>query len=184
MDLPRVTEILKSVGLINTDWFTDEARTRGEYVHLACAYLDEGTLDVASLDPQIEGYVRAYDAWRRASGIGKIQWIETTLTDPQGRYRGTPDRVLITRPRNLVDIKSGQPMAFHKWQLSAYVSMLPDPYSYERMGVYLKNDGTYSVKVFPKADYQKDLAVFLSALNVFYAKREMENRNGNRSETA
>jgi hypothetical protein len=175
MDLPRVTEILKAAGLIDTTYMTDQGRDRGVAVHLSCQFYDEGTLDYSSITPEIEGYLRAYDAWKRDSGIEQIEWIERTLVDPQGRYKGTPDRVLIARPRRLIDLKSGAPMDWHQVQLAAYVSMLPDPYSYERVGVYLHDDGTYRIKLYPKSDYAADLAVFMSALNLHNWKKGKTN---------
>ena len=41
-NLPSVTEILRSVGLIDATWYTEEARQRGTAVHLACEYWDSG----------------------------------------------------------------------------------------------------------------------------------------------
>jgi hypothetical protein len=175
MDLPRVTDILKEAGLIDTTWLTEYGRERGTAVHLACQFYDEGTLDYASVSPEIEGYLRAYDAWKRESGIQEFEWIEGPLQDPQGKYRGTPDRILVTRPRKLIDLKSGIPMDWHALQLAAYVTMLDDPYSYERLGLYLSVDGTYSVRVFPKSEYNSDLNVFLSCLNIVNWKRGKSN---------
>lgn len=172
--LPRVTGILKDAGLIDTTWFTAGACERGSAVHLACQYLDEGDLDISSLDPQLEGYVRAYCAWKHDSNITGIQWIEMPMQDPLGMYRGTPDRVLITRPRMLADLKTGQYHPSHKWQTAAYVNCLQDPYSYSRIGVYLTKDGKYSVREFPKTEYRDDLNIFMAALTIVQAKK----RNG------
>ena len=166
--LPRVTEVLKGAGLIDTQWFTEEGAARGTAVHTACQYLDEGDLDLTTLDPRIEGYVRAYDAWRRDSGvIVGADWIECPQQDPRGLYRGTPDRILTTRPRKLIDLKTGSYQAWVALQLAAYVNMLPDPYSYSRYALYLSPDGRYSVKEFPKGEYSTDLSAFLSALNLY-----------------
>lgn len=170
-NLPRVTGILKDAGLIDTSWFTEAGSNRGTAVHLACQYLDEGDLDVSSLDPQLEGYVLAYDQWRQDSGFKGAEWIECPQQDPRGLYRGTPDRILTTRPRCVWDIKTG---AYQRWvslQLAAYVNCLEDPYSYDRRALYLSPNGTYAVKEFPKTEYAADLAVFLSALNVANWKR-------------
>ena len=174
-DLPRVTEVLKEVGLIDTTYLTEYGRERGTAAHLACQFYDEGTLDYASLSPELEGYLRAYAAWKWDSGITEFSWVECPLQDSVGRYRGTPDRILATRPRQVVDIKGGAPMDWHALQLAAYVNMLDDPYSYDRLGVYLHDDSTYAVKQYPKAQYQSDLNVFLSALNIVTWKRGMTN---------
>ena len=175
--LPRVTEILREAGLIDTTWFTERGANRGTAVHAACQFLDEGDLDLMTLDPQIEGYVRAYDAWRHDSGIMGAEWIECPRQDPMGLYRGTPDRVLVTRLRAVWDLKTGGYQTWVSLQLAAYVNMLPDPYSYSRYGLYLSANGTYTVKEFPKTEYAADLSVFLSALNIVNWKRRA---NGNR----
>jgi hypothetical protein len=144
-------------------------------VHLACQYYDEGDLDFDSLDPELEGYVSAYAAWRQESGLSGSEWIECPMTDPRGLYRGTSDRIFTARPRSLWDIKTGAFQAWIALQTAAYVNMLPDPYSYSRFSVHLSPDGAYSVREFPKADYAQDLAVFLSALNIVNYKRRRSN---------
>lgn len=180
MELPRVTEILKEAGLIDTTWMTEHGRERGTAVHLACQYYDEGTLDYGSITPEIEGYLRAYDAWKQAAGVEGFEWIECPQQDPRGLYRGTPDRILSTRPRVIWDLKSGGYLPCVSLQLAAYVNMMKDPWSYDRNALYLSSDGTYTVKQFPKSEYQTDLNVFLSALNVVTWKR---GKNGRRNET-
>jgi len=165
--LPRVTEVLKNAGLIDTRWFSDEVRDRGTVVHAACQYLDEGTLDESTLDPKIAGYVEGYKRWiqwRQATGQREWDWIEAPRQDPQGRYRGTPDRILTVRPRWVWDIKTGCHFPWHALQTAAYVNMLPNPYSYRRAGLYLKADGHYQVREYPRDDYARDLSVFLAAV--------------------
>ena len=44
VERPSVTQILKDAGLIDTTWYTDEARQRGRAVHLAAQFLDEDDL--------------------------------------------------------------------------------------------------------------------------------------------
>lgn len=164
--LPRVTKILADAGLVDTTWFTAEGCERGQMVHLACQYLDEGDLDEDSLDPALMGYVEAYKSFRAQQGACEWEWIECPRQDPMGLYRGTPDRIVIVRPRSLWDLKGGAPLRWHAIQTAAYVNMLPDPYSYRRFGLYLKPNGQYSVREYPRADYQRDLNVFMSALTL------------------
>jgi hypothetical protein len=49
-NLPSVTTILKSVGLIDASFYTIEGRERGSAVHLACEYFDQGDLDEDTLE--------------------------------------------------------------------------------------------------------------------------------------
>lgn len=164
--LPRVTDILKDAGLIDTRWFTEEVRDRGTAVHAACHYLDEGDLDESSVDPAIQGYMDAYTAYRRDKSGVEWDWIECPRQDSAGRYRGTSDRVLCLRPRQLLDIKTGCHFAWHALQLAAYVNMMEDPYSYSRIGLYLQKEGRYQIRQYPKADYARDLSVFMAALTI------------------
>ena len=180
--LPRVTEILKSAGLIDTAFMTEDGRERGSMVHLACQYMDEGDLDPESVDETLAGYLEAYRDFRQQQG-DKAMWIELPLQDPKGLYRGTTDRVLTDRPRALYEIKTSVSCPWARYQTAAYVAMLPDPFSYSRYGVFLKPNGKYSIREYPKTEYVKDLNVFMAALAIFYAKQEMgkKENNGNGS---
>jgi len=165
-NLPRVTEVLKDAGIVDTRWFTQAVRDRGTAVHAACHYHDEGDLDEASVDPVIAPYLEAYCKFQADHGAVQWEWIECPQQDPLGRYRGTPDRILQARPRQLWDIKSGCHFPWHAIQTAAYVNMLPDPYSYRRFGLYLKKDATYQVREFPREEFARDLGVFNAALTV------------------
>lgn len=179
-NLPSVTQILKSAGMIDLQWFTEEARERGKAVHLACEYYDQEDLDLDSVDPRIQGYLKGYIKYRIVEGTD-YEKIEIPHIDKSGLYAGTPDRIIVVRPRALTDIKTGQPEEWHGVQLAAYLNMLDDPFSYSRFGLYLRNDGTYSLKEFPRADYVHDLNIFISALNIYNWKART---NGNPSNGA
>lgn len=175
-NLPSVTEILKGAGLIDDRFFTEESRQRGTYVHEACELLDKGTLDFSSLVPEWSGYVTSYallvDAMRAAGKWQGKVWIETPMKDPCGVYAGCQDRIFETGPPKAVwDLKTGAPLAWHKWQLAAYVNMLPKPLQWERYGIHLHKNGRMATVVpYPKADYWADMAMFQSALNIHYGK--------------
>ncbi len=165
-NLPSVTSILQGAGLVDASYYTDEGKQRGSMVHLALQYLDEGDLDESSIDPEIAGYVESYKKFKEISGYAP-EWIELPMKDPAGVYAGTPDRIMVTRPRSLDDIKTGDYQPWHRLQTAAYVNMLEDPFSYERRCIYLKKDGGLpKVEVFPKAEYTYDLTVFLSCINI------------------
>jgi len=142
--VPSVTQILKSVGLIDDRWFNDHACTRGSYVAEATAYDDRGILDFASLDDEIKPYVIQ---WRRflAESKAEVLEVERRVFDEAHWYAGTFDRIL-SMPRNswpvLIDIKTGGPAPWHKLQTAAYaatqreymlrgsVYLSPDSYSW------------------------------------------------------
>jgi len=169
--LPSVTEILKGAGLIDATFYTEESKVRGSYVHKACEYYDQGDLDEDSLDPQIAGYLQAYKKWKATFGY-EFTWIEMPMQDKTGVYAGTSDRIIERRPRQIWDIKSGPYQKWHRVQSAAYVNMLDDPFSYTRLGLYLQSSGKFTVREFPKTDYMADLAIFQSALNIYYWKEQ------------
>jgi hypothetical protein len=163
--LPSVTEVLRNANLIETAYGqADEYLLRGRAVHLACQLWDEGDLDESSVDPAILGYFEAYKNFKQDLAI-EPTWIETPIKN--GLYAGTPDRIMTARPRRLWDLKSGAYQAYHRLQTAAYINLLDDPFSYSRAGLYLKPDGRYSVREFPKSEYLSDLNTFLSALNLY-----------------
>jgi hypothetical protein len=167
LELPRVTDILKDAGLIDTTWLTEHGRDRGSAIHLGCQFYDEHDLDEGSIDPNIVGYVEAYKKFRAESPVAEWHWIECPHQDPLGLYQGTPDRIVDVRPKAIYDVKTGCPVPATALQLAAYVNMLPDPYSYRRFAVYLKANGTYQVREYPREEYASDLRIFMSALNIY-----------------
>lgn len=142
---------------------------RGTAVHLVCQLHDEGDLDESTIDPQILGYYEAYKDFLGDYGYHSKPIIETPIGN--GFYAGTPDRIITERPRAVWDIKTGVHMPWHALQGAAYVNMMEDPFSYSRYGLYLTDEGKYSIKEFPKSEYVSDLNVFLSALNIYKWRR-------------
>ena len=163
--LVSVTTVIKAAGLMGQMPDDPFYMQRGTAVHLVCQLHDEGDLDINTVDPQIMGYYAGYRAFLADHGYHCKPVIETPIGN--GSYAGTPDRILMDRPRAVYDIKSGAHIPCHALQLAAYVNLLEDPFSYSRYGLYLTEDGKYSIKEFPKAEYVSDLGVFLSALNVY-----------------
>jgi hypothetical protein len=171
-ELPRVTEILKSAGLINGDWFTDESRDRGTFIHQATVIDEQGDLD-ESFEPtrQYMGYIMA---WRKFLAEHKCRWthIEQRMEHPAFRYSGIPDREgTVDDKPTIVDIKSGSAAKWHKLQGAAYCAFFPKPHLYQRLVVRLQDDGTYHLEWFGPHTYQADLGVFLSALTLHNFKR-------------
>jgi hypothetical protein len=175
-DLPRVTEVLASVGIIDKGWYErfPEARDRGTAVHMACHYNDVGDLDESSLDPSLIPYLQA---WRKFRMDHICLWdhIEERRTHTTYGYTGTPDRVgTVDDHLTIVDIKTGAKADWHPIQLAAYAAMLFDPYRYLRMVVRLSEDGTYALDSY--RPNPADLNVFLSALAIH---KYLRGRNGN-----
>jgi len=74
--VPSVTQVLHSAGL-SADYsmvapeVLERKRIIGEYVHKATQYLDEGCLDLETVDPEIQGYLTGYEKFIRESGFGQ-----------------------------------------------------------------------------------------------------------------
>jgi len=165
--LPRVTDILKSAGLINGNFFTDQARDRGKFIHAVTVIDEQGDLD-EDFEPTREymGYIRA---WRKFLAEHKCTWthVEQRMEHLAFGYCGTPDRIgTVDNKPTVADIKSGSAAIWHKLQLAAYVAMFPNSIRYHRLVVRLQDDGAYHIDWFGPHTYQADLNVFLSALTL------------------
>lgn len=82
-------------------------RTRGRYVHKACALCAEGRLDWNSLDPDIRLYVEAFKDWLSQSGL-KFQRAEVSVVSKKYGYGGRLD-FLFGKQKDgwVVDLKVG-----------------------------------------------------------------------------
>jgi hypothetical protein len=179
---PSVTQILKDAGLIDTTWYTDQARERGRAVHLATQFLDEDDLDWDTVLPQYRGYV---EAWRRfkqeshfqiGSDSNRKLLIEYILFQPVSGYCGMLDRVgTIGTTEYLIDIKTGDPQDWHGYQLAAYSQCLPNPHSRKRMTVHLRANATYSTREHALTAFPYDWQVFAAAAVVWHAKHIRRN---------
>jgi hypothetical protein len=168
-NLPSVTEILLSAGIIDRSFFTVDAALRGTRVHEACELLDLGVLDESSVDGRISGYLDAYRKFKRESGW-EFDLVESPVSDFAHLYAGSPDRLRVGRPRREVDLKTGAFERWHPLQAAAYINCLEDPFSWSRFGLYLTASGDYKLREFPKTEFAFDLAIFQNALQIHYWK--------------
>lgn len=170
--VPSVTQILHEAGIIDTAFYTEEARQRGSYVAEATALLDRGELELAELDPALVGYV---DAWKKFKLDAQFvpELIEAPLFDPWGRFAGTLDRAgpLHGRWAN-VEIKTGGREEWHALQTAAYAHLMKRPAA-RRIVVYLEPDARYECHEFSDSG---DHAAFMAALAVVTWKRNRGKR--------
>ena len=177
--LPSVTQILSESGMVDTRWFTEEARLRGQAVHLACQFDDEGDLDESELDPALIGYLYA---WRNFVRDYEFQpdadGIERRLYHPTYRYAGTLDRKGTALVRNLgrtkvlIDLKTGIALPAYALQLAAYANLLENPASWLRLKVELAATGKYKTLEYPVTALGRDFSIFASALAVSQWKQK------------
>lgn len=180
--VPSVTQLLERHGLVNTEWFTDEARARGTAVHAAIHYLDEGTLDWDSVDPRIKGYLCAYERFVYETQF-ESYISERPLASAKYHYAGTLDRLgWLHKLLTLIDFKSGKHVAANEIQLEFYRRLCIENHDElglspnEHIGmqiVELREDGKYKL---PPAIIQPHRlqAITNSILTLNLFRKEME----------
>ena len=161
---PHITGLLKSAGLVDSRWYTDESRDRGHYVHTLTAQYDLGAIereDLLRVDSPYKGWLAAH--CEAMSVIGpKWQSIEEPIVHAQYRFGGRPDRVgKVYGATAVVEIKSGDPEPAHCIQLALQcILVAPEvglpPETIPRYGLYLKRTGKWVLQSFP--DTRKDFA--------------------------
>ncbi len=120
----RVTDIIRDCGIVDTTYFTDEARDRGTAVHAATQLSDEGRLDEDSIvDPIISDRLQGYRNWRVDMPWWRIDLREFECKHPLYGYVGHPD-ILAHNLQDpfeaVIDIKPPGEMDWHGLQLAAY----------------------------------------------------------------
>jgi len=141
--IPSVTQILKGAGLIDDQWFSEEARDRGSAVHTLCeryahgVRFDDTGRPLASLQ-----YVNAFARFVSDFGVYAID-TETLIEGIVNgrRYAGKYDLLAeIQGKRVLIDLKTGAKAKWHSVQIAAYAMQI-NPHS--AMDLYIKADGKY-----------------------------------------
>jgi hypothetical protein len=188
MSLPRVTDILKAVGLgypmAPNGWTwgrEDEAMQRGKALHRVIEWYDLGR-PMKPLHEEIEGGFSAYLKFRQEHE--HIIWAtECELTHPGG-WRGHLDRVgLLDGDPCVIDWKhpasklDPPKLRIANWQTAAYKILWEahvealgcgDDPPVKRVVVELRRDGTYDVH--PMTDEEDPVGVFLAAVKVYLAQ--------------
>lgn len=165
-ELPSVTTVLKSAGLIDTSHYTaGDAALRGTYVHEAVAMTN---LDEDALDSCLRGYVKAWRVFMEENVVA-ITFKEERVCHPTYSYAGTYDCLgTLDGEWWLLDVKTGVHERWHGLQTAAYMDCIPYTGKHLRRGaVHLKPDGTYKMVVHADPD---DLTVFRAALNIYHWK--------------
>jgi hypothetical protein len=176
-------EVISATQAINEggfgDWrkFVDQmqlahAQALGTAVHSAIELYEEGTLDTAALDPLIAPRLEAYEKFKRECDAVPVS-LEQRVYNSLYNYCGRLDfNGLVRDEKAIVDWKSGVISHTVAMQLAAYAACQADPSSYARYSLQLRDDGTYRLHEYRRAEYRRDFNVFVSALNVAKFKRE------------
>lgn len=189
-----VTAALSLAGIIDDEWFTQEAAKRGTDVHLLCKHDDLGSLrsnlnlcgladtrnliwvpvDLRQVPAAQRPYLRAWRDARREIGITRWLAIEQEIESRDG-YRGTPDRIaeIGSGPQRVtvvIDIKSqAHRQKVPMWaaiQLAGYAHAYKPHGFLPRIAVGIHGDGTFHVERFGVEDYLRDVRRFLACLEV------------------
>ena len=163
--IPSVTQVLQSVGVINTDYFTEEAAWRGSVVHKCCELDDENDLDETSVPEEAKGYLDAWRLFKQQVLLGPFEAIEEPVC---GRdYAGTPDRTGNLDVPLFLDIKTGSILPWVGIQLAAYGQLVCSPaLPFRRIAVRLDKTGKYNLREFPIRERRADLHIFNAALSI------------------
>lgn len=170
--LPGVTTILKVLGGYEgiPERILRKAAERGTAVHKITELDDAGTLDYATLDDELSGYLAAW--WRfKEERKPIILDAEVPGHHPKLLYAGTRDRrIVIGKKVGILDIKSSymlmpttgpQTAAYREiWNSTADKA---DQVKH-RWGLKLAKDGTYQLHEYTD---QGDFNTFVSCLNAW-----------------
>jgi hypothetical protein len=170
----RVTEILRSAGLINFDMVRPDVMERaqvfGTAVHKATELDDLGVLNMNTVHASIVPYLEAWRAFCKDFNLTFTQdEIEQRLVSEKKNFTGMPDRIKKER-KLLLDIKSGSVIAPSIYaQLGGYQILAEENNIRikESLCVQLTAEG---YKIYPVND-SSNKAVFLSALNIYNFKK-------------
>lgn len=177
--IPGVTSILRVAGFSDNGHHDEQAMNRGTLVHRATHYLDEGDLNIETVDPSIMPYIEAYLKFK-SEGDVEHYIAEQPICHDTLRYAGVLDRYgWAFNAACLWDIKTGAYQSWHPIQLEAYYRLLMEnreafalqdaDLPRKRFVVELRADGTYRVTN-PKITDTHAAALWQSALNLYRFK--------------
>lgn len=165
------TEVFKSLGLIETSFYTDEGKDRGQSVHLLCQAYDEGhEIDESKIqDARTLARFQAYKRFRAETGF-RPDRIERPSHNAHLGIACTPDRTgVLSSVTVTIDLKGGAKQKWHSYQTAFQNLCLYENYaSYPRYALYLKDSGRY--KLDPHTD-PYDFEIARAAAVVYWAKR-------------
>ena len=175
--LDGVGEVMRGVGIVDMEWASEKALSRGRAVHQACHLMDVEHMTFAAflarydLHPELHGYCKGWERCKIETGMEVLD-SEQRRYHPKLRFAGTRDaRVRWKKKVYKVDFKTvGTPGApGPKWsaeQLAAYDLLEPSTSG--------EPDGRVAIILYPNAtwkpEFHRDFAdagYFLSYLTTF-----------------
>jgi hypothetical protein len=149
--IPSVTQVLALSGISDVSrippHILERAAAIGTAVHVACELLDQDDLDLESVDPQLTGYVLAYQKFRVETGFVPELVEHRAVGVLSGLYYGfCVDRLgYLNGERIILDLKtSSKPYPSWPIQTVAYALGLGCG-EVRRAAVKLAKDGSYQL---------------------------------------
>lgn len=176
---PSVTSVISAHLNVDADFFTEESRRRGAFIHEATVFVDRNTLDNDSVPEKWAGYLESYRLWRvRRRSVALLR--ETWLHHPIFDYCGTVDFFGFVEDDPwpwTIDIKTGVPLRWHKVQTAAYEAAIfvdADARTILRRhgSLYLHGDGREATLEQHKST--RDFDFFQAALTCYRFKEAVE----------
>jgi len=188
VQVPSVTGILHASGLIDLSaippFILERARNRGSAVHQLVHYYNESDLDWGSVDQAFQGYLDAWQDFRRQTALRPLL-CERRIASRRHRVAGTLDLLAaIGGDGWLIDYKTGDPDdVAADFQTGAYLSLAlewaPEDPSlaaalalfprWRRAAVRLRKDGTFQVTEYTDA---RDYARFHTLTAAWHIRNE------------
>lgn len=169
--IPGATDIIKSEGLINPAWMSDEARWRGSCVHRGIELINKGELDWDTVDDVVKGYLKSYESFIKHSGF-VVVGAEKPVFDVA--YGCIPDIWGRLNHRNVViECKTGPIPKWAAIQTALQKRALRIDLGFNavaRFGLRLMADG--SISRLDPFDDPRDEHVAMSMLESFWWKKE------------
>ena len=177
-NLPRVTEILQAVGLIDLSKVNpavlSAAQKFGTAVHRACELFDKNNLNLKTLSQEIVPFL---NAWKRFCEDYNLKFNEHEIEHrfvSKLNFTGKPDRYYFTgNTLNIIDIKCSNIIyPATSIQLAAYEILILENLQkkcyVKRKSVLLIGDNEYKVV---EHNNFTDKSVFLSSLNIYFWRK-------------
>lgn len=175
--VPSPSTVFQDLGLVDSKWFKPEHRARGRAVHAGLHYALKGTLDWASLNPALHGFVK--------SGLRLVDHMkpnivryETPLYHVLHRFAGTSDiQWELNGYGFIIDWKSGKAPKVARYQTAAYAMLAQQdtPRVFKRAAVELQADGSMA-NLIKYYDDRADAAGWLSLLNAFRIRQSLRSK--------
>lgn len=169
--LPGATDVIKSHGLINVDWMSEDARWRGQCVHRGVELFNRGELDLDTVDEGIRGYIRSYESFVKATGYQVLGCEIPCFTDSFGTIPDTWG--ILNGVLSIVELKSGLIPKWAAIQTALQVRALREDKNIrvrKRFALRLMEDGSIS-KLIEYPSYNDD-RVAMGMVETFHWKKE------------